>query len=289
MHGAFMSLPRESPARLAHARNRRTFAASEWWSPHRGVRLPSGATSPHDLIDAALVAAPSSAVVSGLSAAILWGAPVPMRFLNHPVELTVPPGGFHVARPGVRCRRRTLHSDHVTAHEGRRLISPLRVVIDVGEHLSTADIVAVADDLLRRGMVDEELLAHWAHRLRRRKGIRRVREALEYVDPRAESPRESVMRFHLWQQGYQALRPNADIHDSHGRFLARGDLVDHERRIVVEYDGEHHLSRTGQTIDASRRLALNAEGWFHVTIVAEDLFRPSLLIAKVATAYAAVR
>lgn len=284
-----MSDRRETPARLAHVGNRRTFGAHDWWVPHRGVRLPAGARAPRDLIDAALAAAPSSAVVSGLSAAVLWDVPIPMRLLSHPVELTMPPGGFHIARPGVRCRRRLLHPDHVTTHQGRRVISTVRLVIDVGEHLAVPDIVAVADDLLRRHLVDRAPLVHWAHRLRRRQGIRAVREALEYMDPRSESPRESAMRYHLWRHGYTDLQPNVDIHDSRGRFIARGDLVDRQRRIVVEYDGDHHLSRAGQSIDASRRLALTAAGWFHVTIVSEDVSRPARLLAKVATAYAALR
>jgi len=201
------------------------------------------------------------------------------------VEITIPPGGFHVDRPGLRCRRRELHPDHVTELDGRRVTTPTRLLIDLGELLETSELVAVADDLLRRGLLDLDLLRFWAHRLRRRRGIRAVREAIEYVDARAESPRESMMRYHLWRAGYTDLRPNADIHDPGGRFIARGDLVDDRRKIVVEYDGAHHLSREGQVRDAQRRLDLAADGWLEVTVVSADLYPPSNLLSKVARAY----
>lgn len=276
-------------ARAARADNREDFTASEWWTPHRGVRLPQDAISPVDLIDATLAVAPTSAVVSGVSAPILWRAPVPRRVLDEPVEITVPPGGFHVSRPGVTCRRRCLPPEHITRWEGRPVTSPVRVVIDLAAHLDAGELVAVADDFLRRDLLTEELLRHWAHRLRRRQGIGLVREIVDYVDPRAESPRESMMRYVLWRAGYVDLQPNVDIHNAAGQFIARGDLVDARRKIVVEYDGAHHLTRTGQASDADRRLRLVTDGWLEVTVVAEDLYPETRLLRKVALAYDARR
>ena len=276
-------------ARAARADNRQDFPDSEWWAPHRGIRLPREAIAQVDLIDATLAISPPEAVVSGVSAPILWNAPVPRRVLGEPVEITLPPGGFHVSRPGVTCRRRFLHPEHVTVHEGRRVTAPVRVVIDLAVHLYAGELVAVADDFIRRGLLTEDVLRHWAHRLRRRHGIGLVREIVDYVDPRAESPRESMMRYVLWRAGYVDLKPNVDIHSSSGQFIARGDLVDEDRKIVVEYDGAHHLTRSGQANDADRRLRLTAEGWIDVTVVAEDLYPETRLLRKVAMAYGARR
>ena len=288
-HPAGMAPQDFGTARAARADNRQDFRAGEWWAPHRGVRLPSWAIAHRDLIDATLAVSPPEAVVSGVTAPILWHAPVPRRVLGEPVEITVPPGGFHVSRPGVTCRRRFLHPEHVTVHEGRRVTSPVRVVIDLAVHLSAAELVAVADDFIRRGLLTEDFLRHWAHRLRRRHGIGRVREILDYVDPAAESPRESMMRYVLWRAGYVDLKPNVDIHSASGQFIARGDLVDADRKIVVEYDGAHHLTRSGQASDADRRLRLSSEGWMEVTVVAEDLYPETRLLRKVALAYGARR
>lgn len=270
---------------VTDAHNYREFSPHEWWTPHRGIRLPKDSVGPLDLIDAALAVSPRSAVASGPSGGVIWQAPLPVRTLELPVEVTLLPGGFHIDRPGVRCRRRTLHPEHITEVDGRRVTTSERLVIDLGEILDTSEVVAVADDLLRRDLLDLDLLRHWAHRLRRRRGILTVREAIEYVDPRAESPRESMMRYHLWRAGYTDLQPNLDIRSANDRFIARGDLVDVARKIVVEYDGAHHLTREGQARDAHRRLELAAEGWLEVTVVPEDLYPPSRLLSKVRRAY----
>lgn len=276
-------------ARAAHADNRQDFTSREWWTPHLGVRLPVDATSPLDLIDATLAVAPASAVISGVSAPVVWSVPVPRRVLDDSVEITIPPGGFHVSRPGVTCRRRQLHPDHVTRWEGRPVTSPVRVVIDLAAHLKEAELVAVADNFARRGLLTQDILRYWAHRLRRRHAIGRVREIVDYVDPRAESPRESMVRYVLWRAGYVDLQPNVDIHNAAGEFLARGDLVDVRRKIVVEYDGAHHLTRDGQASDAHRRLRLVTDGWLEVTVVAEDLYPETRLLRKVRLAYHARR
>ena len=276
-------------ARAVRGDNRQDFADGEWWAPHRGVRLPREATAAVDLIDATLAIAPIGAVVSGPSSPVLWRSPVPERVLREPVEITLPPGGFHISRPGVTCRRRHLHPDHVTRWEGRPVTSPVRVVIDLAAHLHAAELVAVADDFIRRGLLSQDFLRHWAHRLRRRHGIGLVREIVDYVDPRAESPRESMMRCILWRAGYVDLQPNVEIRNAAGDFLARGDLVDAKRKIVVEYDGAHHLTRSGQASDAHRRLRLVTDGWLEVTVVGEDLFPETGLLRKVALAYDARR
>lgn len=276
-------------ARAARADNREDFADSEWWAPHRGVRLPREATAAVDLIDATLAVAPSSAVISGVSSPILWKSPLPLRVLGEPVEITLPPGGFHVSRPGVKCRRRHLRPEHVTQWEWRPVTSPVRVVIDLAVHLHAGELVAVADDFVRRGLLTEEILRHWSHRLRRRQGVGLVREIVDYIDPRAESPRESMMRYVLWRAGYVDLQPNVEIRGKAGHFIARGDLVDVRRKIVVEYDGAHHLTRAGQASDADRRLRLAADGWLEVTVVAEDLYPETRVLRKVALAYDARR
>ncbi|MGI9196282.1 MAG: hypothetical protein ACR2KE_02360 [Candidatus Nanopelagicales bacterium] len=276
-------------SRTSRTSDRGAFAPHEWWTPHRGVRLPLDVTDHVARIEAALVVAPPSAVVSGASAAILWEAPVPWRLAEGDVEITLPPGGFHVDRPGVRCCRRDLHRDHVTRLQGWPVTSPARLMLDLGMQLTVGELVAVGDDLLRRGLVTQELLQHWAHRVRRRRGILAVRDAVEHLDPRSESPRESIMRYLLRKAGYTRLQPNIDILRLDGSFVARGDLVDAEMKIVVEYDGAHHLSPETQRRDAARRLDLATEGWLEVTVVSQDLYPPYLVISKVARAYAARR
>ncbi len=85
--------------------------------------------------------------------------------------------------------------------------------------------------------------------------------------------------------GFPAPTPQVDIVDEMGQFIARGDLVYIDKRIVIEYDGEHHLTRETQAKDAARRGKLAVNDWLVVTVVGEDISHPPLLRAKVSAAF----
>ena len=272
-------------AQRATQSNRYSFSAGHWWTPTRGARLPTGHDTLTDRVDALLLVCPPKAAIVGPTAALLWDLPLPQRLEEGPMHVNVASRGFHVDRPDVACHRQVLRPGDVQVLDGRRLTTPLRTLLDLGPYLEVADLVAVADVILRRNLATLPELQARAAGHRRRRGIVGVREALEYAHPGAESPRESAMRFHLWQAGLRNLEPNVDIHDRRGNFIARGDLVDRDARIVVEYDGLHHLTRDGQASDAERRLLLGLNDWLMVTAVPSDLHPPSRLVAKVFAAY----
>ena len=69
------------------------------------------------------------AVVSGRSAATLWG--LPAAGTGDPVELTVPAGAAPCAVPGVRVRRRALSPVDVTLRRGTRATT----AVDLGRAL----------------------------------------------------------------------------------------------------------------------------------------------------------
>ena len=279
----------DTTARAAHRDNRHDFPRSDWWVPYLGARLPRGHDSLGDRLDAVMLVAPPSTVVVGSTAALLWGIPVPERVERGPVHVNLPVKGFHIDRAEVLCHRRQITSHEVTDRDGLRVTVPVRTLLDLGTELDTPALVAAADYILRHELATLPELVDAAERCRRRRGIVKVREALRYADPGAESPQESVMRYHLWSAGMTDLLPNRDIRDDRGRFLARGDLVDDRAKIVVEYDGLHHLTRETQLTDAERRLAVNLSGWFIVTVVAHDLREPHRVITKVRSAYSTGR
>ncbi|MEK9736754.1 MAG: DUF559 domain-containing protein [Candidatus Nanopelagicales bacterium] len=89
----------------------------------------------------------------------------------------------------------------------------------------------------------------------------------------------------LLEMGFPAPTPQVDIVDEKGQFIARVDLAYVKERIIIEYDGEHHLTRETQAKDAARRGKLAVNDWLIVTIVGEDITHPSLLRAKVNAAF----
>jgi hypothetical protein len=116
-------------------------------------------------------------------------------------------------------------------------------------------------------------------------GVKRARRLLRHVRERVESPAETLVRLLLVWSYLPAPECNVDIVDAEGRFVARGDLVLHRWRVVVEYDGWYH-ERDGQQRqrDVLRRERLEALGWRVIVVTAEDLKRPESIPWRVHTA-----
>jgi len=63
------------------------------------------------------------------------------------------------------------------------------------------------------------------------------------------------------------------VHDGHGGFLAEGDLVWRELKVMAEYDGAVHLGERQRRKDAARRNQLVQEGWVVLVYTADVLAR----------------
>jgi very-short-patch-repair endonuclease len=66
---------------------------------------------------------------------------------------------------------------------------------------------------------------------------------------------------------------------SAGEWLAEGDLVWRQHRVVGEYQGEEHAARRRRSADAFRRELLTDHGWRVKEIWAEDLHRRARRVA----------
>lgn len=257
------------------------------WSPIFGASLPLDATTLVDRCYALLSVAPH-VIFCGTTAAELEQLPLPAWTLSSPRLLTVsvPKGRIAVERSEVRCRRMRLADDDVRRVRGLVLTTPERTFVDLAAEIAVPDLVAVGDHLLRNGLASRASLHEVVERLRGARGIRKARAAVDLLDARAESPQESRLRVLLLRGGLPRPQVNLEIFDDCGVFLARGDLVFETQRVVVEYDGEYHLTREQQRKDAERRLRLNLGGWLIVTLTAADLRHPEQAVAKVRAALA---
>jgi hypothetical protein len=280
------STPTPDQAHRTDRTNHWRFRKRGWVSPTRGARLPSHLTGPLDLIQATLLVLPEDATFSERTAGLILGAPLPGECDMSRPHVTVPAGGRHLSRAAIVCHRRDLPDDERTFTDGIPVTTGERTFIDLGSALRLPRLVALGDDLLRRRLLDPDTLHKVIQRSWKQRGIVNVRKAAALLDARSESPQESVARVFIGQAGLPMPEPNVDIFDEYGEFLARGDLVYLDLKIVIEYDGEHHLSREQQAKDAARRHRLTRNGWFVITIVAEDLRQPRLLIRKITEALA---
>lgn len=254
------------------------FGKDDWWAPTRGVRLPRGDT---DVISrcSALLAIRPGFVICRCTAAEVWGCAVASR--DCPIHAVLPPGPEGLRREGHRRMRGTISPVDVTRHRGLAITTPGRTFVDIAQDVPLPLVVAFGDHILRhqlstRGDIDECL-----SRSRGQRGVRRARQAAGLLDPRSESPPESILRITLISAGLPAPTPQVVIRSASGTFIARGDLVYEDERIVIEYDGEHHLTPEQQAKDADRRHRLALEGWLVITITRYDLRDPRHAIRKV--------
>jgi hypothetical protein len=220
------------------------------------------------------------AVVSGRSAAVLWG--VDLAQAEDDVEVTMPPGSHPVRICGLRVRRAALAVELVRRRDGVRVTSAEATAVRLSGCLPLDDAVVAVDQLIATGAVDLEQIRELAASARGA-GSARARAVSALADGRAESPQETRLRLLM---GRSSLPPPvAQYRVIHrGSEVARVDFAWPDKKIAVEYDGLWHAEE-GQFAKDRRRLnRLREAGWTVVFVTAADLYSPRMLIARIAAA-----
>ena len=229
---------------------------------------------------------------SHITAARLWGCPLPTRFdENEPLD---------VSRPGraPRCEGIIGHSSAapvITARHGLPVSDAASTWLALASALSRDDLVAIGDHLILeprllepgdpRPYVTLEALGERAAEFHGR-GARAAASALALLRQGAESRPETLLRLFLVRAGFGEPELQAEIRDAAGRWLGYADMYWPERRVVVEYDGEHHRTSSSQyDRDESRIEALIRAGYTVVRVRGGQLFgQPQIVVARVAQA-----
>lgn len=146
----------------------------------RGYYVSASAARDHrKRLVAALLIHPPGAFVSPLSAARLYGLPVP-----HPtdVHVTVPRECDRRSRPGIRSHRNPT-GIQVVSHQGLPVSDPVGTSISLGYVLGLVDLVALGDAVVSAGLVTPETLVTATH-ASHANGVKPARRAAWYVRPR---------------------------------------------------------------------------------------------------------
>lgn len=149
--------------------------------------------------------------------------------------------------------------------------------------------VVAADAALHRGLCTLEDIAEAADRLAPGlRGRRRVRRMLSSLDPRAESPGESITRLLLTALGVP-VRAQVEVRDPGGWLVGRVDFLV-AGRVIVEFDGALKYGgadgREALVAEKRREDRLRALGYAVVRLTWDDLRRPELVRARVLAALA---
>ncbi len=229
---------------------------------------------------------PPRAFYLGETAAALHGLPVARgsdpRALLH---VGVPAGSRRVTAAGIHAHHIDIDPADLVTSGGVSLTSVERTWIDLAAsgRLDLAHLVAVGDALLwrRDPRSSIPLLTSALDRYRGRRGMARLSSALPLLSDHADSPAESVLRVAIILAGLPSPVVNEPVVDSRGRFLATPDLSWPSRKVVLEYEGDHHRSDRRQWhIDLERYATLQDAGLTVVRAAAPDLRDPARIIAR---------
>ncbi len=229
---------------------------------------------------AAALALPPETVITGRSAAGLWG--VQLARAQDCVQVVVPDSTRIARRAGLDVRRTLVRAGECTPWSALAVATPLRTTLDLLLDRPLPDAVADLDAMLRAGLVTLPAIGAMVEE-RSDKGIVLARRAVQLADARAESRPESRVRVWLVLDGLHPV-PQYWIEDSTGR-LARADLAFPEHKVAVEYDGSW---RDGQlwalNRDRDRLNRVQAAGWEIVFVTAQLLHDPARMIRTVRAA-----
>lgn len=201
-----------------------------------------------------------------LTAARLYGLPLPHRLLNRNVHVATPSRNLRIERPGVITHRPLdLATDWIDLLT-LPLVTIPRVVAAVAPMLSLDELVTLGDAALGRqaggpyitlARLHEEVDAfpRVAHR-------RKVTKALTLMRETVDSPRETWLRLWLVRHGFPEPIVHPAFYSPIDDCLLHPDLGYPELKIAIEYEGDPHRSSPGQFAqDIRRRELFDAEGW----------------------------
>ncbi len=229
----------------------------------------------------ALLGVPEDSVVVGLSAAAIWGMPLPPSVAQvlkvGPVSLSRRGAATPIRRPKVDGHSIDIPASHCVMHDSLVITTPARTWVDCAALVPPDHLLAMGDWALGQGLLtlDEvNSIVTWA---RKRRGVVRAREVLPWIRIGAESGQESRLRWHI----VAAQLPEPDINPEivlPGPRVVRLDLAYRGLRIALEFDGEWHVDT--QQHDAQRRREVEAMGWKVIVATKDDLFDPTAILSQ---------
>lgn len=256
----------------------RQLGTSAWRRLFRDVYVRADTAVDHQtLCRAGALLLPTGAAVSHRSAALLHGASI--LGWNQPVEITSAAALNH---PGLRVFRSPLAGGDVWNRAGLPVTSPVRTAFDLARGPDLVDAVIGVDAMLARRVIVLPHLHAYLDAHRNWSGLRRARRAIALARAGVESAMETRLRLTVVDGGLPEPTVQHEIFDADGLLVARLDLAYRERRIGLEYDGDHHRERATFQRDAVRLNRLRLLGWTVLRFTADDVLRhPERVVTRV--------
>lgn len=238
---------------------------------HDVYRVASGPMTYVQLVEAARLALPASARLTGMSRlrelGLDYGPPLPIRFV---VE-----GDHHLAIPGV-----FLHRTKALAPTDEVGVCVEAAFISYCSLARMIDAIKVGSWLCAEGHMDRVKLCLLADAHHWRAGALETLYVVDHLYDDAWSLKESETAAVLTFAGLPAPELNVRL-DVPGRTVI-GDLLYRDQRLVVEYEGTHHQDTRARYVkDIDRYAAMRDAGYAYLQVTDERLARPRQMVALV--------
>ena len=220
--------------------------------------------------EASLVLCHPSAWASHASAARIHGVPIPTLPDEH---ISVCEAAHRLNRAGIRSHVAPKDSQIFVLDAGVRVSAYEQMFVELGTLLGLVDLVVVGDHLVRKGKTTLRKLRAFCE-ASTLPGAAAARRAAGYVRERVDSPMETRLRLLIVLAGLPEPQVNLTIADQDGLPLRRYDLSYPSVKVVVEYDGRHHVEREEQwESDLDRREEIDDDGWRILVVVASGIYK----------------
>lgn len=246
-------------------------------------------------------------MLGGLTAARIWGLPVPRRLdRDSTVYLLVPAGRNRPAGLGVKSR--SIRASLWDARElrGAPVASPALTWATCARHLDVNELVVLGDALVAtstnyEGIVRpeeppegartapplatleelEEIARTWGNGV----GGASLRAAVARVRSGVESPMETWTRLVVVAGGLPEPEVGVEVWNG-SEFVGRVDLAYRAQKIAIEYEGDHHRTDKRQwRKDIGRVNRLQEIDWFAIRATTSQLLpTPTRFVEQVRAA-----
>jgi len=188
----------------------------------------------HELALKALLVAYPDAAASHESAALASQLPV---FAVPPVPIATRAAGAWRGGLSGRIRIAPLPPEHLTTASGVSCTTVPRTVVDVARTATLMQAVVVGDAALRERRCTPTDLADMVSQLESWADVGKAREAVNFLDARAESPLESISRVAMHEHCLPPPEPQVWRRGASGKWY-RVDFYWEQFRLIGEADGK---------------------------------------------------
>lgn len=208
------------------------------------------------------------AVASHATAARVHGVPLPALPGEH---VTVLHAGHRRQHEGISVH--VANRIETVVRSGVRVSSYAQMFVELASLLTLVDLVVVGDNLVRSGRLTAADLVAFCEEAPH-PSARAARRAAAFVRAGVDSPMETRLRMLLVLAGLPEPEVNLTLRAENGDPVRKYDLSYPGARVIVEYDGRHHVERVEQwESDLARREAIDDDGWRILVVTANGIFR----------------